>query len=142
MSANATTLELREQLAAPGQDPQKVRIYLDGSGSAWTLIYIPIPEASVNKLHVLHDAGVIELDVQPLPEANFRATEMAWLQAHHDEVQHDYPGEWIAVEGQEVVAHAADLPTLLQVAGNAGHPHPFVTLVSAAQPSVPFYGWR
>jgi hypothetical protein len=136
--ANAL-LQLREQIDASEQLPQTVRIFIDEVGSAWTRIYLPVPDHAVNQLQEMHDAGVITLQVEPMPVEDFRATEMSWLQAHQEELRHTYPGEWIALEGQNVVAHAPDLPTLLQAATEAGHPHPFVSLVPA-EPPVPFFG--
>ncbi len=64
---------------------------------------------------------------------------MAWLAAHEADLINDYAGQWIAIEGQAVVAHAGDLATLLQMSNQAGYPHPFVTRVTA-EPRVPFFG--
>jgi hypothetical protein len=77
-------------------------------------------------------------ETEGLP-ADFRASEMAWLAAHEADLINDYAGQWIAIEGQAVVAHAGDLATLLQMSNQAGHPHPFVTRVTA-EPRVPFFG--
>lgn len=76
---------------------------------------------------------------QPLPSEGFRAVEMAWLQRNRDRLALDYPGEWIAVEGGELVAHANSLPDLLRRAAERGHPHPFVTAVSSG-PAREFFG--
>lgn len=139
MAADANALfQLREQIEIE-QLPQTVRIFIDEVGSAWTRIYLPVPDLAVNQLQEMHDAGVITLQVEPMPEEDFRAIEMSWLQAHQEELRHNFPGEWVAIEGQSVVAHAPDLPALLQAATQAGHPHPFVSLVPA-EPPVPFFG--
>lgn len=69
---------------------------------------------------------------------DFRAVEMAWLGDHGNELAERYPGEWIAVDGSALIAHSADLPTLLEPARAAGHPDPLVTAV-AAQPLGRFY---
>jgi hypothetical protein len=63
-----------------------------------------------------------------VPE-DFRAPEMAWLNQNSDELSSRYPGEWIAVDGPELVAHSAELTTLLEMAAAAGHPDPLVTVV-------------
>jgi hypothetical protein len=63
---------------------------------------------------------------------DFRAVEMAWLQAHAGELAQLYPGEWIAIDGAQLVAHAGDLATAMRIAAEAGHPHPFVTALPAA----------
>jgi hypothetical protein len=85
-------------------------------------------------------AGLLPAPDQPdgLP-TDFRASELAWLQAHEDDLVGTYAGQWIAVDGQSVVAHAGDLATLLQASNQAGHPHPFVTRITA-EPRVPFFG--
>lgn len=137
MKADATALELRE-LAMPGGSG-KVRIFVDDNGAAGTRIYVPMPNHAVNELHALNARGVIDLEVEPIMEDDGRAIEMAWLHAHQDYLQHNYPGNWIAVDGQQVVAHGADLPAVLQLAADAGHPHPFVTLVVGG-PLPPFFG--
>ena len=65
----------------------------------------------------------------PFPDAHFRAAELAWLQEHSAELAERYPGQWLAVDGPQLVAHAGDLAILLQQAAAAGHPHPFITAV-------------
>jgi hypothetical protein len=136
--ANAL-LQLHKHVEASGQVADTVRIFVDPFGSAWTRIYLPVPDHAVNELQEMQGAGVITLEIEPMPAEDFRATEMSWLQANQEELRHTFPGEWIAIEGQNVVAHAPDLPTLLQAATEAGHPHPFVSLVPA-EPPVPFFG--
>jgi len=68
----------------------------------------------------------------PPPAANFRAVEVAWLQDHSAELAERYPGEWLAIDGPQLVAHAEDLTTLLQQAAASGHPNPFITAAPAA----------
>ena len=62
-------------------------------------------------------------------EEDLRAAEMAWLRANQAKAASLYQGEWIAIDGSELVAHAPDLATLLRQAQDAGHPHPFVTFI-------------
>lgn len=64
-------------------------------------------------------------------DENFRATEMAWLASHLDQLQHEFPGEWIAIDGDSLVAHARDMRALYELAGAVGHPDPFVTAIPA-----------
>lgn len=73
-----------------------------------------------------------ERDGGQTPQRTFRTVEMAWLQAHAEELGLRHPGEWIAIDGPELVAHARDVVTLMQLAREAGHPHPFVTAVPAS----------
>jgi len=68
----------------------------------------------------------------PLPAANFRAIELAWLQDHAAELTKQHPGEWLAVDGPQLVAHASHLTALLHQATEAGHPNPFITAAPAA----------
>ena len=64
----------------------------------------------------------------PYPEGQpSRAVELAWLDANEGELAQHYAGQWIAVDGAELVAIAPDLLELLQIASDKGHPHPFVT---------------
>jgi hypothetical protein len=136
--ANAL-LQLQKHVDETGQAAGTVRIFVDPFGTAWTRIYLPVPDHAVNQLQEMHGAGVITLEIEPMPAEDFRATEMSWLQAHQEQLRQTYPGQWVAIEGQSVVAHAPDLPGLLQAASEAGHPHPFVSLVPAEAP-VPFFG--
>jgi hypothetical protein len=55
---------------------------------------------------------------------------MAWLRDHHDDLRR-FSGQWIAIDGPELVAHAGDLATLLAFATAKGHPRPLVTAVPA-----------
>ena len=70
-----------------------------------------------------------------MPEEDFRAAEMKWLQEHSAEIGPRYAGEWIAIDGSQLVAHARDLTTLMREANEIGHPNPFVTTVPA-EPNV------
>ncbi|MDO8473106.1 MAG: DUF5678 domain-containing protein [Dehalococcoidia bacterium] len=93
--------------------------------------YSPLSPSAVNQLKELDETGHVILDVDPLPEEDFRAVEMTWLQAHMEELTQLYPGEWLAIDGPELVAHAGNLPDLLRHAGDAGHPNPFITAIPA-----------
>jgi len=64
-------------------------------------------------------------------DEGFRATEMAWLASHLEQLQHEFPGEWIAIDGDSLVAHALDMRALYEQAGAVGHPNPFVTAIPA-----------
>ncbi|MBI2906540.1 MAG: hypothetical protein HYX92_02660 [Chloroflexi bacterium] len=67
------------------------------------------------------------LDAPGTLSKNFRAEEMAWLQENMTHLSSMCPGEWIAVDGAQLVAHADTLPALLDAARRAGHPNPLVT---------------
>ncbi|MBI3973044.1 MAG: hypothetical protein HY332_17335 [Chloroflexi bacterium] len=53
--------------------------------------------------------------------------ELAWISEHQEELFPAHAGEWIAVEGETLIATASDLPTLMRIARDRGHPHLFVT---------------
>jgi hypothetical protein len=77
-----------------------------------------------------HPKGPAAAGPEPLGEADdLRTVELAWLQRHEAELARLYPGQWIALDGDRLVAHADDLPGLLALARQAGHPHPFITAV-------------
>ncbi|MFI5387163.1 MAG: DUF5678 domain-containing protein [Fimbriimonadales bacterium] len=85
-------------------------------------------EDAVSNLRLQHLRGLIELEERRLnEEEDLREVEMVWIQEHRPELARQYPGEWIAIVGQQLVAHAADLASLLNLARQSGHPDPFVT---------------
>ena len=96
-------------------------------------------EEAANEFRDLDKVGGIRMIDTTLPDEDFRAVEMAWLQSHQAEIAAKFPGEWIAVSGAQLVAHAKDLPSLLRLAAEAGHPNPFVTAVPAS-PISSFHG--
>jgi len=55
--------------------------------------------------------------------------ELAWISAHREELFPVHAGKWIAVGGDGLIATADDLPSLMRLAAERGHPHPFVTHV-------------
>lgn len=108
-----------------------VTIFQDSTGGLWIRTYSPLSPSAVNELRDLEESGKLTLQVEPMPAEDFRAIEMAWLQAHMEELTKLHPGEWLAVDGPELVAHAGDLPDLLRQAVEAGHPNPFITAIPA-----------
>lgn len=63
---------------------------------------------------------------------------MDWLREHQADLVRLHQGQWVAVEGPALVAHAGDLATLLAFAAAKGHPLPLVTAVPA-EPNVRLY---
>ncbi len=108
-----------------------MRIYENTAGGIWVRTYNPLLPDAVNNLRLMEDNGKLLLEVEPLPEEDFRAVEMAWLQANQAELGKLYPGEWLAVDGPELVAHAGDLAELLRRSQLAGHSNPFITAIPA-----------
>lgn len=109
--------------------PATVRVQHDSNGGSWQVILTPIGSDTLEGLRSLDEAGHIKLVEEQMAPDDFRADEMAWLQEHAQDVARDYPGEWIAVDGKELVAHAASLLLLLQLSRENGHPQPFVTAI-------------
>lgn len=107
----------------------RITVLHDANGGTWEQTYIPIEASTLEGLRLQHEAGDIELVEGQMLEEDFRAQEMAWIQANHRELAAKFPGEWIAIEGAELVAHAGDMLTLLGLARDKGHPHPFVTAI-------------
>jgi hypothetical protein len=119
---------------------QHVTLYTDPAGGAWVRTFLPIDQASVNRLEQPHIEGELVLHREPLPdEIVSRETEMTWVHDHLNELAAEHAGEWIALDGAQLIAVAADLPELLARAADSGHPHPFVTVVPAG-PDIPFIG--
>jgi hypothetical protein len=133
-AAGATVATARGTTVALARPP-KLHLYQDSAGGSYIRLYRRVSDAEVNQLELLAATGVIDLDVSPMPDEDFRATEMAWLAANHEGLTQRYPGQWIAVDGPGLVAHASDLPTLMQAAAAAGHPDPFITAIPG--PSTP-----
>lgn len=108
-----------------------VRVYLDSSGGAWRLTYAPVDSGTLTELRLLDTEGEINLELEPLPQEDLRAEEMRWLLGHQAELAELYPGEWVAVDGSTLLAHAPDLATLLKIAKRKRRPHPFISAIPA-----------
>jgi hypothetical protein len=57
-----------------------------------------------------------------------RARELHFFDARPD-LERQLVGEWVALDGDELISHGTDLDDVLQRAEDAGHPNPFVTRV-------------
>jgi hypothetical protein len=83
---------------------------------------------------------VLEVAPDSLPaDVVSREAEMAWVRDHLSDFAADHAGEWIALDGSELIALGKDLSAVLARAAGLGHPHPFVTVVPVG-PDVPFIG--
>ena len=49
--------------------------------------------------------------------------------AAHPDLELELIGQWVALDGDELVAHGDDLAVVIEQARRAGHPHPFLTRV-------------
>jgi Family of unknown function (DUF5678) len=69
---------------------------------------------------------------EPDPE---RVREYVWLKAH----RHEYPGQYVALDGDRIVSHGADGRAVLAEARSVGVPYPLMVRIEAAD-ELPFYG--
>jgi len=66
--------------------------------------------------------------VQPVDLRVERARELAFFDAHPD-LERQLIDQWVALDGDAMIAHGPDLDDVLQRAEDAGHPNPFVARV-------------
>lgn len=62
--------------------------------------------------------------------------ELRWLKAH----RYEYPEQWVALEGDRLIAHGPQARDVYAAARAAGIKSPFVEFISAAE-ELPFGGW-
>src|ERR1700722_13535501 len=65
-----------------------------------------------------------------------RSLEQEWLHLHRGE----YAGCWVALEGDQLVAHGSSLHQVLEAARTRGYDLPLVVHI-ASEPALPFGGW-
>lgn len=75
-----------------------------------------------------------------LPEVKNRDCELAWRHSHRDELQRRFAGEWVVLEGEEVVAHSGDAAQAMEQARAKGVVVPFVFYVDSPQPDTVHIG--
>ena len=75
-------------------------------------------------------AGVAETSPPQEDETHGMAA-MAWFQAHLAELVKQFPSEWVAILDGHVVAHGADLPTVVKQAASLGIEDPFLGFAPA-----------
>lgn len=64
-----------------------------------------------------------------------RERELRFFEAH-PELEQQFAGQWVALDGDELISHGSELAKVLQAAQDAGHPTPFITRVP--DPAVTF----
>ena len=57
-----------------------------------------------------------------------RHSELAWRQSHEDHLQ-AYVGQWVVLEGEEIVAHGEDPTQVIEQATRAGIDTPYIFYV-------------
>lgn len=95
----------------------------------------PLPFAEHQRLRVMVTDGE-EKDPPAAKYFNPRLKEMAWLGAHRK----DYPGEYVALEGDRLLAHHKEGREVLRLAREQGVEVPLVSYCPPAD-EPPFGGW-
>jgi len=57
-----------------------------------------------------------------------RARELRFFQ-EHPELEQQLVGQWVALDGDELVSHGTDVIEVVRRAADMGHPNPFITRV-------------
>jgi len=84
--------------------------------------------------HVLeeHDVSTVldgaDSHIQPVDLRVERERELHFFEAHPD-LEHQLVDQWVALDGDALIAHGPDLDDVLRRAEGAGHPNPFVARV-------------
>lgn len=78
-------------------------------------------------------AGAVEEIEKP---DTYRIREMEWLSKH----RHEYPGEYVALDGDRLVSHGTDGREVYRQARAAGVKVPFMAHIEPAD-ALPFGGW-
>jgi hypothetical protein len=123
---NATAL-VRPIFESRPSTPRR-RVTLIPAGGMRIPLLVPTTLAVNRLVEVAHQSRQdTSSDVQLGDE--FRAAEMAWLSANLVKIAKLHPGEWLAIDGSELIAHDQDLDAVYAQAEAAGHSDPFVTAV-------------
>ncbi len=81
----------------------------------------------------LDPSEVRELD---LPRPKTRDRELAWRRSHQEMLRDRFAGQWLVLEGEEIVAHSKDAAQAVAEARAKGIPTPFVFFVEGLRPDV------
>ena len=93
----------------------------------------PLSARSGSQVEVtVHDTSSAETVPRKL---RHREREHAWRRTHGD-VLRAYTGQWLVLEGEEIVAHGADPSELVRKARARGIRSPFVFFVEPSEPGV------
>ena len=72
----------------------------------------------------------------PLSSPNRFAQEMAWVQVHRAE----FAGQWVALDGEQLLAYGTDAREVFAAARESGVHEPLVLKIEATD-ALPFGGW-
>ena len=77
----------------------------------------------------------------PAPSARHRAREWAWRTANVERLRREFLGEWVVLEGEEIVGHGEDPVELVKAARRRGIRSPYLFRVEdKAEPRTSFLG--
>jgi predicted DNA-binding antitoxin AbrB/MazE fold protein len=76
----------------------------------------------------------LSTNIQSAPD---RSREYAWIKQHGAE----YPGEYVALDGEQLLAHGNDGAAVLAAARQAGVAVPFLVRLDSAQEEGSWGGW-
>lgn len=71
-----------------------------------------------------------------LPQPKARDRELAWRQSNHEMLRSRFAGQWVVLEGEEIVAHGKDAARAVEEARAKGISTPFVFFVEGLRPDV------
>lgn len=71
-----------------------------------------------------------------LPAPRSRDRELAWRRDHQKELQSRFAGQWVVLEGEDVVASSPDAARAVEEARAKGVPVPYVFYVDQTRPGV------
>ncbi len=125
---DATHLELRQPLhGSPGG---RVEILISDAGSSPAPRTTPVPtSAPSEQVPDRSSPG------RPIQGKRLREREDAWCRSH-PELLRRFAGQWLVVEGEEIVVHGRDPAQLVEQARAKGVRIPFVFYVETPRPGV------
>jgi predicted DNA-binding antitoxin AbrB/MazE fold protein len=91
----------------------------------------PLPFAEQQHLVV-----TVTDELRPQPAFNTREREQEWLRLNGPR----YAGQWVAIEGDQLVSHGENAKVVLQQARAEGDQHPLLMHIPKESP-LPFGGW-
>lgn len=127
-SSSQTQEALRASLStSAGQTQEALRAFLSAHSSFLT-------EAITSALTSLRASPERTEERRPAPDSML---ELKWLQEH----QKDYAGEWVALDGDQLIARGSSAREVYQNAKRSGIQVPFIAWVESEEDQLPFGGW-
>jgi hypothetical protein len=101
---------------------------------------LPEDEKRILALRLLEDTGPVlqekreDVD-ESSPDVVYRKREYQWMKEHKDE----FAGQWVALDGDHLIAHGSSVRKVLEEADNLGAKLPFIAQVDSPD-DLPFTG--